>query len=554
MAQPGVRGKPGRFAQPGVLRSRAAWPGAAPSIHRSFMSWKPEVDGIEKRRRRAADLGGQQAVANQHSRGKLTVRERVDALVDTGSFAEQGPIAGHSETDADGRLIDFTPANYVMGMARIHGRPCVVGGEDFTQRGGSPNAAGLRKSVYSEDLALGYRVPLVRFLEGGGGSVTGTGGKTRPSGGDAVYATPRFESIASILATAPVVSAAVGAVAGFPAARLAASHLAIMTRDTAQVMIAGPAVVERALGERKTKAELGGAAVHERSGVVDIVCDDEDQVFATVRCFLSYLPTNVWELPPVSACDDNRERSQEELVSIVPRDRRLAFEVRSVVEMIVDQQSFFEMGRGFGPSLVTGLARLDGRPVGVIANDCRFYAGAMSAEAAQKLRRFVDFCDTFHLRIVSLVDEPGFMIGTAAEQAGTIRHGTAAICAVMQSRVPWASVIIRKAYGVAAAAHFGPRGLVLSWPSAETGALPIEGGVAVAFRRDIAAAADPDARRKELEDQLAGGRSPFPRAEAFGVHDLIDPRQTRTRLCDWMDWTEPLMPSLLGESSYTLRP
>ncbi|MCP5042730.1 MAG: propionyl-CoA carboxylase, partial [bacterium] len=215
------------------------------------MSWKKESDQIAQRRELARQLGGEQAVAKHHERGKLTIRERIDALVDEGSFNEQGPLAGHTELDEHGNLVSFTPGNYILGLAKIDGRPCAVGGEDFTQRGGSPTPAGLRKSVYAEELACRYRVPLLRFLEGGGGSVRGTGKQNagpRPAG-DPVFTRPRFESFARVMATAPVVSAAVGAVAGFPAARLAASHFSIMTRKTSQVLIAGPALVERAFGQ-----------------------------------------------------------------------------------------------------------------------------------------------------------------------------------------------------------------------------------------------------------------------------------------------------------------
>jgi acetyl-CoA carboxylase carboxyltransferase component len=215
--------------------------------------------------------------------------------------------------------------------------------------------------------------------------------------------------------------------------------------------------------------------------------------------------------------------------------------MRKVLAAIFDIDSFFEMTRGYGRSQITGLARLDGRPVGVLANDPYFQAGSMDAEGALKVRRFVDLCDTFHLPIVSLVDEPGFLIGSAAERAGTIRFGVEAITRVVTSRVPWCSVIVRKAYGVAAAAHFGPGAHVLSWPSAESGALPIEGGVAVAYRREIAAAADPEAKRAELEEAFAARRSPFPRAESFSVHDLIDPRETRSRLCRWVERVWPLL-------------
>ncbi len=271
------------------------------------MSWRPEADEIERRRALAREMGGAEAVAKQHERGRLTVRERIDRLADAGSFYEHGPLAGHAERDAEGNLVAFSPANYVLGFARVDGRPVVMGGEDFTQRGGSPSPAGLRKSVYAEDLACHYRLPLVRFLEGGGGSVAGAAGNAGRKPGAAppprpapepAFGPPRFLSIARILRIAPVCSAALGAVAGFPAARLAASHFSVMTRDTSQVLIGGPALVERALGERHTKEELGGARVHARSGVVDNVARDEEDALAQMRRFLSYLPTNVSQLPP----------------------------------------------------------------------------------------------------------------------------------------------------------------------------------------------------------------------------------------------------------------
>ena len=518
------------------------------------MSWRDEVEGIEARRRLAAQLGGAEAVARQHERGRLTVRERIARLADAGSFREQGALAGHTETDAQGRLRAFTPANYVLGIARIDGRPCVVGGEDFTQRGGSPSPAGLRKSVFAETLAVQRRLPLVRLLEGAGGSVAPPGRKGPRPPGDAAFAAPRFRSIMQAMGTVPVASAALGAVAGFPAARLVASHFSVMARRTAQVLIGGPALVERALGERASKEELGGAAVHARSGVVDNLAEDEDDALAQIRRFLSYLPTNVWELPPASPAEDPPERREEELVASVPRDRRKVYDARRLVRAVVDRDSAFELGAGFGRSQLTLLARLAGHPVGVLANDPRFYAGAMTADGAQKVRRFVDLCDTFHLPVVSFVDEPGFMIGSAAERAATIRHGAAALFAVQQATVPWASVIVRKAYGVAAAAHFGPEGLVLAWPSAESGALPVEGGVAVAFRREIEAAADPAARRAELEAALASRRDPYARAESFSVHDLIDPRETRPVLCAWLEGVRGLLAQRLGPRSYSVRP
>ena len=521
--------------------------------------WEREAEQIRERRRRARQLGGEEAVAKQHAAGRLSIRERIDALLEPGSFGEWGPIAGHAETDAEGKLVDFSPANYVLGTGRVGGRPVVVGGEDFTQRGGSPSPAGLAKSVFAEDLCLRLRVPLVRLLQGGGGSVTGAKGKSQGpkrggATGSAMSPRHRFSSIAECMATVPVASAALGPVAGLPAARLVASHFAVMTRGTSQVLVAGPAVVERALGEKLDKDALGGAKVHARSGVVDAVARDEREAFECIARFLSYLPTHVWQPAPRTDCDDDLARAEESLLSIVPRERRAIYDARKLVGAVVDRGSFFELSRGYGRSQITGLARLAGQPVGVWANDPRFYAGSMEAEGARKVRRFVELCDTFHLPVAAFVDEPGFMIGSAAERDATIRFGAEAMFAVVQARVPWVSVIVRKAYGVAAAAHFAPDARVYAWPSAESGALPVEGGVAVAFRREIESAADPEARRAELEEQFAATRSPFPRAEAFGVHDLIDPRETRARLCDWVDEIQTQLAGELGPRRYGMRP
>lgn len=517
------------------------------------MSWKPEVDGIHRRRALAREQGGREAVELHHRKGRLTIRERIDALVDAGTFRETGPIAGHAEVDESGELRAFTPANYVLGIADIDGRPCVVGGEDFTQRGGSPTPAGLRKSVYAEELACRYRLPLVRLLEGGGGSVRGTGGAGRAPAGDPVYATPRFASVARALTIAPVASAALGPVAGLPAARLVASHYAVMSRATAQVMVAGPAVVERGLGEKLSKEELGGADVHAASGVVDGVADDERGALAAIRAFLRYLPSSVDQLPPLLDTGDPADRRDEALLEIVPRNRRRAYDMRALIRHVVDVDSYFELAPSYGSSQITALARLAGQPVGVLGNDPLHHAGSMDATGAQKYRRFVDLCDTFHLPVVSFVDEPGFMIGSDAERAGTIRYGAAAICAVMQSQVPWASVLVRRAFGVAAAAHFAAAAHVLAWPSAETGALPVEGGVAVAFKKELEAAEDPEALRRQLEATIAAASSPFARAEGFAVHDLIDPRDTRLELIRWIDLVQPLLARQLGPRHWGYR-
>jgi acetyl-CoA carboxylase carboxyltransferase component len=517
------------------------------------MSWESETEELRRRRQLAVRQGGREAIARQHARGRLTIRERIAALLDPETFQEHGRATAIPDYADDGTVSDYVPANYVVGFGKVDDRRIVVGGEDFTLKGGSPNAAGLRKSVYAEHLAVQYRVPLVRLLEGGGGSVRGSDRKGGTVG-EPVYSEPRFKIIADALGQVPVASAALGAVAGFPAGRLVASHFAVMTRHTAQVLIGGPALVERALGVKLTKEELGGVAVHAKSGVVDNVAEDEQHAFMQIRRFLSYLPSNVHESAPRIASDDPPDRTEDALLSIVPRDSNTGFDMRRILNLVFDDESLFEMGAYFGPSQICGFARLAGQPVGVLANDCRHYAGAMTAAAAQKYRRFVELCDTFHLPIVNFVDQPGFMIGPEAERAGTIRFGMAAVAAAAQARVPWASVQVHKGFGVASAAHYGPDAYVLAWPSAQSGALPIEGGVAVAFHREIAAAADPNAKRTELEARLKRARSPFPRAESFAVHELIDPRETRPALCDWIEWIQPRLASLRGSTTFPMRP
>jgi acetyl-CoA carboxylase carboxyltransferase component len=352
----------------------------------------------------------------------------------------------------------------------------------------------------------------------------------------------------------PVASAALGAVAGFPAGRLVASHFSVMTEHTAQVLIGGPALVERALGVKMTKEELGGASVHLRSGIVDNLAADEHDALGQIRRYLSYLPSSIWQRTPRHTTDDPVDRQEQALLSVVPRDSNTGFDMRAVLNMIFDVDSVFEMGALYGPSQICALATLNGQPVGVLANDCLHYAGAMTAEAAQKYRRFVEMCDTFHLPIVNLIDQPGFMIGPESEAAGTIRYGMAAVAAAAQSTVPWAVIQVHKGFGVATAAHYAPGAYILAWPSVESGPLPVEGGVAVAFHREIAAAPDPEAKRRELEDRLREARSPFPRAESFAVHELIDPRETRPVLCEWVEWIQPQLDTLVGPAHFPARP
>jgi acetyl-CoA carboxylase carboxyltransferase component len=291
------------------------------------------------------------------------------------------------------------------------------------------------------------------------------------------------------------------------------------------------------LGETPDKEELGGARLQARAGAVDNVAGDEDAALDQMKRFLSYLPANVWEAPPLLGASDPADRREEELLSIVPREPRRAYKMRRILELALDRGSVFELGAAFGRPTITCLARLGGRPVGVLASDPEHYGGGVTGDAAEKTARFVDMCDQFHLPVVNFVDVPGFVIGTAAEKAGTIRRGARGLFSVVQATVPWVSILVRKVYGVAGAGHGdGSRlNLRFAWPSGSWGSLPMAGGLEAAYRRELEAADDPEALRAEIAARLEAVTSPFRTAERFSVEEIIDPRDTRPILCDWAE-------------------
>jgi acetyl-CoA carboxylase carboxyltransferase component len=315
----------------------------------------------------------------------------------------------------------------------------------------------------------------------------------------------------------------------------------MMVKGTSHLFVAGPVVVNQLGTETVDKESLGGSSIHTRNGAVDDEVETEEEAFTRARRFLSYLPSSVDELPPRAANDDDPERRDSSLIDAIPRERRKVYKVRSIIETIVDRGSFLEIGRGWGRSAVTGLARFDGWPVALLANDPYQYAGGWTADASRKVERFVDLAETFRLPVVHLVDNPGFVIGTAAEEAATIRHGARALAAVYQATVPWCSVILRKVYGVAGAAHQDASRLSyrIAWPSGEWGSLPLEGGIEAAYRAQLEAADDPAALRAEIEARLARARNPFKTAEAFMIEEIVDPRDTRPLLCEFANLAAP---------------
>ncbi len=501
-------------------------------------AWAPEIEELRARHAMAVAMGGEEAIARQHALGKMSARERIDTLLDPGSFREMGQLTGKASYAPEGGLKSFVPANAIIGTGRIDGRKVSISADDFTIRGGSSESTNSEKWIYAERIAFEMRMPLVRLVDTAGGSVKLL---------DQMQSTkiPGYPTwpIVPLLDRVPVVGVALGACAGLGAIKVLGSHFSIMVRDTSQVFAAGPPVVKQAFGIDIDKNALGGYQVHSRkSGVVDNEAVDEADALRQVRRFLSYMPRHAGLLPPRTACDDDRARAEDWLQHAVPRNPRQVYDPRKILEAIFDRASIFEIGRYHGGSVITCLARLDGIVVGVMANDPRVAAGSMTLTAANKVERFVELCDTFHLPVVNFVDQPGNMIGLEAEMAGTLLGAVRVLRMIERSSMPWMSVIVRRAYGLAGGMHGRKHGLDgrsinhrVAWPSARWGSIPVEGGVAAAYRRDIAAAEDPVARRKELEAHYHRLASPFRTAERFGIVDIIDPRETRAVLCDWVE-------------------
>lgn len=492
------------------------------------MNWSTELAELEQRKVFAQAMGGPDKIARQHGNGKLTVRERVEQLVDKDSFVEVGGLAGSGEYDEFGALKTVVPSNVVFGRAQLDNRPVVVIGDDFTVRGGANDGAVGDKMIFAEQMAYDLRIPMVRLVDGtgGGGSV-----KNIEKMGYALLPKMKIWSyVARNLSRVPVVSMALGSVAGQGAARVAGSHYSLMVKDTSQLFIAGPPVVAK-IGQKLSKNELGGSKIHARNGVVDDEVDSEAEAFEAARRFLSYLPPSVYEVAERST-DVVKVADQQWLRDAIPKDPRKVYKIKPIVETLFDQGSVFEIGRHWGKAIIGGLARVDGWPVVFAASNPYFYGGGWDRQTADKFVRLVDLAEHFHLPVVNMVDIAGFQIGLEAEEDGVMRAGVRALTAVSQSTVPWFSLIMRRAFGVAAGGHQNSSrfNFRYAWPSAQWGSLPIEGGLEVAYRSEIEAAEDPEAKRAEVEARVRSLTSPFRSAEAFVIEDIIDPAQTRARL------------------------
>jgi acetyl-CoA carboxylase carboxyltransferase component len=512
-------------------------------------SWDEARAELERRRQFAYQLGGADAVARLHAAGKLTIRERIDHLADPGSLTEIGTLAQYRVIDAEGRPGQPNPSSFVCGLAKVDGRDVAVGGEDWTSGGGIATLIYLDRSKgevggFIEDLAHEYRIPLLMCIEGVGGGVAVQQNK----GHATLVSTARWRRSFELMGEVPVLSAVVGLTAGGAAARAVMSHFSVMTRANAAIFASGPPLVRRALGIEIDKFALGGASVAATVGTIDNIAEDDNDALRQLKHVLSYLPQNAWELPPVTVTGDPVDRSCDELLKVFPTNRRRMYDPRDIIEVVVDRGSFFEVGTHWGRTVVQGFARIGGQPVGVFSNSPMHLGGALDGAGSEKQLRFMELCDTFHLPVIYFVDVPGFMIGPDAERDSVLRKGARAMQVMSELRVPVVTVHTRKAYGMAVNTTNAAEGLCLrlAWPTAEWGDMPPEGTVEAAFRRQIAAAPDPEAYRTRVEERLRAEGSPWLTAEAFGVEEMIDPAETRYYIARFLEACQGALKLQLG--------
>ena len=525
-------------------------------------------------------------VLRQRTRGKLTCRERIQLLLDEGSFREVGSVAGFASYDEDGEIKGFTPANSVGGWGKIDRRNVIVCADDFTSRGGHADGAIAAKSGYLDRLATEMCMPSLRLLDGssGGGSVAAMvpaqkkdgessaeessgaikAGRPRVSGGGGSYLPGHLGSsmYTEQLSTIPVVNLLLGSVVGIGAAKAVLGHFSIMVRDIAQLFVAGPPLVTHAMGYDISKEELGGWHIHCTNGSVDNLAESEEEAMEMTRRFLSYLPSSVYEVPPVLAANtgDPNDRREERLASLISRKRTTTFDIRQAIRLMADRDSFFEIGPLWGTDQVTGFVRFNGHPLGVIASDSQHVnGGALTADGCDKLTRHLDLCDLFHISILNLIDNPGFAVGLEHEIKGTIRKGAEWMIAFAQIGVPIFTVLMRRSFGVAGNNYATPRSKAsvrVAWPAADVGGIPPEGGIEAAYKRQLAEAEDPPALRAELNARIESARGPMGPLNKFQIEEMIDPRDTRRYICEWVETAHKVAsrPSRLVPRALQFRP
>jgi propionyl-CoA carboxylase beta chain len=496
----------------------------------------PAGDRFEELRRRTAEAelgGGEERIRRQHKAGKKTARERLDLLLDPGSFLEVDKFVVHQSHDFGMEAQKVPGDGVVTGSGRIHGRPVFVFAQDFTVFGGSLSEAYARKICKIMDLAMKTGTPVIGLNDSGGARIQE--GVASLGGYADIFLRNTLAS-----GVVPQISAVMGPCAGGAVYSPAITDFVFMVKNTSYMFVTGPDVIKAVTHEAVSAEELGGAGTHgTTSGVAHFAADSDEECLALIRELLTFLPQNNLDDPPLRPTRDPVDRRDDALQTLVPDQPNKAYDMTDVIRAVVDDRYFFEVHAGFAPNLVVGFGRLGGRPVGIVANQPAHLAGCLDINASLKGARFVRFCDCFNIPLVTFEDVPGFLPGTAQEFGGIIKHGAKLLYAYCEATVPKLTVITRKAYGgaydVMSSKHI--RGDAnFAWPTAEIAVMGPEGAVNILYRREVEAAVDAaafrDAKIREYREKFA---NPYVAAERGYVDEVIEPRDTRARLCAMLD-------------------
>jgi len=486
------------------------------------------LERLRRMREKARQGGGAERIEQQHGKGKLTARERLDLLLDPGSFLELGDFAVHDCNDFGMAERRYLGDSVVAGLGKIDGRDVAVFAQDFTVLGGSFSEVHARKVCQIMDLAISVGVPVIGLNDSGGARIQE--GVKGLAGYAELFARNTLAS-----GVIPQISVMMGPCAGGSVYSPALTDFVIMVEGTSYMFITGPEVIKTVTGEEVGFQALGGAAIHSsRSGVAHFAVADEPAALALTRRLLAYLPPNNVEDAPVALAQDPPRESREELNGIVPEDPAQPYDVKRVIHLVFDPDSFLEIHEHFAPNAVVGLVRLEGRVVGVVAQQPMVLAGALDIDASDKISRFVRFCDAFHIPLVTMVDSPGFLPGVAQEHGGIIRHGAKIVYAYAEATVPKVSVVLRKAFGgayIVLSSKYLRTDVTFAWPTAEIAAIGPEGAVDIVYHKDLAASSDPQERREELVAAYqAKFATPYAAAESGHVDVVVEPGETRERV------------------------
>ncbi len=497
---------------------------------------RPLVEELHERRARARLGGGEEKIARQHAQEKLTARERLDLLLDAGSFVELGIQAGihFSVRGLEGK--DAPADGVITGYGKVDGRLLAVCAYDFTVMAGSMGMTGELKVGRLRELALSKRIPFVWLLDSAGARIQEAVGSLFAGSGHL------FREEVVMSGVIPQVAALMGPCAAGTAYIPGLADFVPMVKGRGSMALAGPHLVRAAVGEDVTQEELGGSRVHcRKSGVGDLEVADDPECIARIKEYLSFFPSHCEEPPPVAESADPIDRRDEELLDVIPESNRKPYDVYEVIRRIVDDGVYFDLKPQWARTIVTCLARFGGRPAGIVASQPKQLGGILDNDSADKAARFVNLCNAFGIPLVFLQDVPGFMVGTKVEQAGIIRHGAKMLHAVANATVPKVTVVLRKAYGagyyVMCGRAYEPD-LIVAWPNAEISVMGAEGAVEIVFRKQVEEADDPAAKKAELIAAYRELIDVYVAARNDMIDDVIDPRETRPTICRALEMAE----------------